>query len=416
MSITVVDSIMGSGKSTWIINYMNDHPEKRYIYVTPYLEECSRVADACSRLHFWQPKEPNKQISFLEGIKNKRNISTTHSLFQQLKLSPELIVEIKEMHYTVILDEVVETVQPFSGLRKTDYLLLLSSEWISVSDNGAVSLTERGESVSETKFQEALNFIRAGSVFLYKEMLLLWVLPPETLKLSDDIYIMTYMFEGSHLMHTLKMYGYSYQISHIEQNPYRLIPGPDVNAAERKKELDQMIHILEDEKWNSIGESVYQKKHREYVFSSGWWDKASPANKENVAKKIRNYFSYKAVGYRLDAHSCMWSIIGQTENTERKNRRILVKDYDSCCVAFNKRATNKYADVTALAAFFNVYEHPIVKEWFESNNEIIDNDKYALAILLQWIWRSAIRNNQEIHLYLPSERMRNLLIGWLRSD
>ena len=41
--IKVVDSIMGSGKTTWAINYMKANPDKRFIYVTPFLAECERV-------------------------------------------------------------------------------------------------------------------------------------------------------------------------------------------------------------------------------------------------------------------------------------------------------------------------------------------------------------------------------------
>ena len=34
--IKVVDSLMGSGKTSWAIREMNAHPEQRYLYVTPY--------------------------------------------------------------------------------------------------------------------------------------------------------------------------------------------------------------------------------------------------------------------------------------------------------------------------------------------------------------------------------------------
>ena len=49
----------------------------------------------------------------------------------------------------------------------------------------------------------------------------------------------------------------------------------------------------------------------------------------------------------------------------------------------------------------------------------INKDFYALSILLQWIWRSRIRNikdtpeQRKIDLYLPSSRMKRLLLEWL---
>ncbi len=40
---------------------------------------------------------------------------------------------------------------------------------------------------------------------------------------------------------------------------------------------------------------------------------------------------------------------------------------------------------------------------------------YALSILVQWIFRSAIRNGREIWVYVPSARMRYLLTRWIEN-
>ena len=34
--ITVVDSVMGSGKTSWAIEYMNTHYDENILYITPY--------------------------------------------------------------------------------------------------------------------------------------------------------------------------------------------------------------------------------------------------------------------------------------------------------------------------------------------------------------------------------------------
>ena len=45
----------------------------------------------------------------------------------------------------------------------------------------------------------------------------------------------------------------------------------------------------------------------------------------------------------------------------------------------------------------------------------VDEDTWALSELIQWVFRSAIRENKEINVYIPSERMRNLLVEWLNK-
>ncbi len=43
----------------------------------------------------------------------------------------------------------------------------------------------------------------------------------------------------------------------------------------------------------------------------------------------------------------------------------------------------------------------------------IQEDTYALSEMLQFIFRSAIRDGKEIELYIPSFRMRQMLKEWI---
>ena len=61
--------------------------------------------------------------------------------------------------------------------------------------------------------------------------------------------------------------------------------------------------------------------------------------------------------------------------------------------------------------FMNVNE----KKFYNLHGIEVDEDMYALSIMVQWIWRSAIRDGNEVYLYIPSRRMRELLIGWIDS-
>lgn len=45
----------------------------------------------------------------------------------------------------------------------------------------------------------------------------------------------------------------------------------------------------------------------------------------------------------------------------------------------------------------------------------INQDMYALSVLVQWIFRSAIRNGEKISIYIPSQLMRFLLTQWIEN-
>ena len=53
------------------------------------------------------------------------------------------------------------------------------------------------------------------------------------------------------------------------------------------------------------------------------------------------------------------------------------------------------------------------KKFYTKHGINVDEDAYALSIMVQWIWRSAIRDGDEIYLYIPSRRMRTLLEKWI---
>ena len=54
--IKVCDSIMGSGKTQAVINHLNTYPLGKYIYISPYLDESSRIKDGCPSLRFHEPE------------------------------------------------------------------------------------------------------------------------------------------------------------------------------------------------------------------------------------------------------------------------------------------------------------------------------------------------------------------------
>ena len=76
------------------------------------------------------------------------------------------------------------------------------------------------------------------------------------------------------------------------------------------------------------------------------------------------------------------------------------------------RGTNKYAHCSHLIYLYDQHINPYVARWLEDNSRAFD-DAYALTELIQWVWRSRVRKEQPITLYLPSPRMRQLMEEWL---
>ena len=78
-AIHIVDSVMGTGKTQACIAWMRQHPEQKYLYVTPYLDECKRIQEGAQELDFREPQEDKtKSADLLRLLSEGKNITTTH--------------------------------------------------------------------------------------------------------------------------------------------------------------------------------------------------------------------------------------------------------------------------------------------------------------------------------------------------
>jgi hypothetical protein len=139
--------------------------------------------------------------------------------------------------------------------------------------------------------------------------------------------------------------------------------------------------------------------------SMSWYGR----NKDNILisqlrNNLGNYFkNHTKTKSRLN----LWTTFKDFESV------LSGKGYTKGFLSSNMRATNDYRERTAIAYCINKYFNPYIKNFFISSNINIDEDAYALSEMIQWIFRSAIRDDKPIHAYIPSKRMRELFICWL---
>lgn len=89
--------------------------------------------------------------------------------------------------------------------------------------------------------------------------------------------------------------------------------------------------------------------------------------------------------------------------------------YTKGFVSCNARGTNEFKNKKSLAYLINFFMSPDIKQFVEHYHIEFDDNLFSLSALLQWIWRSQIRDGKSIDLYIPSERMRELLKIWINE-
>lgn len=405
MTIKICDAIMGSGKSSAVIKYMNDHPEKHYIYITPFLTEATRVTDACPSLHFKEPTIVYKNATFgkynsvYDLFRNGENIATTHAMFT--RFGAELLTYIRSNHYVLVIDEMVGMFKE-KDITVDDWEVIHKVGWL--DDSGKSLVLDKdiqydrwgclGEIHTLLK-NGNLEQVEPGQEEGY------WVMSDVILRAFDEVLVLTYQFSSQTMAYYMKMKGLEFSYVGVVRNEngeYEFCENGAYIPAYCES-LSDKIRIFDNEKINRIGD-------KRTALSCSWF-RSKKTEVDTLAKNIQNYF----INYNptIPAKFRLWSVFNGYVTQIRK------KGFYNSNLAFNARATNEYSHCRVLAYCVNIFVNPNERKYFAKYGINMDEDGYALSTMIQWIWRSAIRNGEEIWIYIPSKRMRDLLTGWIAS-
>ncbi|CAG9612409.1 hypothetical protein BACCIP111899_01585 [Bacillus rhizoplanae] len=395
--ITVVDSIMGSGKTSWALQHINEsRTDKKYIYITPYLDEVQRVINSSVSRKFIEPNNNNSEGRKLRSLKELiiagHDICATHSLFQSA--DDELLELLTGAGYTLILDEVMNVIDR-APIDKGDIELLTNQGYVEVRDNRVYWTKEDYNG----RFEDIKLYARSGNLFLHRKTFILWAFPPKIFSAFDDVYVLTYLFDAQiqRYYYDLHEMGYTYKSITKSDGRYELAEYSREN--ERREEVMKLIDLYAGQ-LNDFAD-------RRNALSTSWLDKAPEATINLIKRNVYNYFRNYCKSKTKDV---LWTTI------KKKEAKLRGKGYTKGFIPVNTRATNDYADRWALAYVYNRYMNPFERAFFEDNGVSVNEELLAVSDLLQWVWRSRIRNGQSIKLYLPSSRMRGLLKAWEKYE
>ena len=352
--------------------------------------------------HFVQPlnKGSGKLKNLNEQLERREDIAATHELFKYLDdISRDMLLAGK---YTLILDEVLNVIEQYD-IRKDDLQILKDSGCISIDPaDGMVTWNEDKKNYEDTQFEEVRRLALNHNLICIHDKMLVWRFPPDIFRYFEAVYILTYLFEGSVMKYYLEFYEIPFVKKSIYDEDDILTLGPYRQAQTAK--YRELIHIYE----GKLNENFSQEK--DSCLSSSWMrDAAKKSSKRHkdlmqIKNNVGNFFRHICKGGR---DSILWTTFKSVQNP------LSGKGYTKAFLACNCRATNEYAHTSNLAYVLNWYVHPAIIGFLSRKNVKVDQDKIALAELLQWIWRSQIRRGQPINIYIPSKRMRRLLTEWL---
>lgn len=400
--------MMGVGKTSAAIRMINQSkPEQHFIFISQFLDEVQRVKKACPNKRFFEPfkkGKTNKSDNLIELLEAGHNIATTHSLFS--KCTPRVIELIRQGNYVLILDEVMDVVEALE-IADGDTQLFFDYGILSVDEHSVVSWHAPEYLKRNGAYADFAYSVSSGYVIMDDGALMIWKFPFSMFDAFKDVYILTYMFDAQLQKYYFDLCGATYDFigaRQREDGEYEFCAVDEMTT--RCSNLLDFVHIVYDSRMNSIGDDPY-------ALSKNWFIKAEKRKIDGktlfaqIKLMLESFVRHKWEG--IPADKILWS----THKNYRS--KISGKGYASSFLAFNYRATNDYKDRNHLMYIINVYVPSGLRMYFESYGIFVNQERFALSAMVQWIWRSAIRDGKEIWLYLPSSRMRRLLENWLKE-
>lgn len=444
--IQVIDAPCGAGKTSWAVQHINEHDEDNFVFCTPFLEEIDRIRSCCGNYHRFAeplPYEGSKLDDFNNLLSSVKDIAVTHVTF--LNATSETIELVRSGSYTLIIDEALDVVMNFNNVQSVagverqsitrgDIKFLTERNIIHIQENQRV-VWNGGENENEYKFSEVERFAKLNRLYCVGDEFLVTIFPPEIFDAFENVFVLTYLFDSCTLKYYFDMFNIPYVLKTIVKNDnvYTLEDWSVRLNNEFRARCKDLIKICSDKKLND---------YKRGMLTKSWYDNAKEDDLKTMKNNLYTFFKRRCKA-KANNEEIMWTCFNDYKNKlsgpgftasrqlkaeekelpQREKQKI--EQELSCFVSCNAKATNKYQMRWALAYCIDVRYHPMIRRFFtHSNDERIsqglspirlNEEAYALSCLIQWVFRSRIRTGQDIRLYIPSRRMRELLCSWLNG-
>ena len=411
MAVYICDEMMGRGKTQAAIRYMNrlgtgENPTRRFIYVTPYKDEYMRIIRDCPDCHFDTPADyPSKIFNIVNLLKAGRNIASTHQLFASY--TPEIVQLIKDQHYTLIMDETFEVIAPMEKITPADVRDLMQRNMIAMEPE-SYRVRWLDKDYDGDTFRDMMLRAQSGTLLYYDDQFLFWMFPIEVFKAFDDAIVLTYLFDAQNQRYYFEINNvkYNYIGVHRVDGDYAYEFCSLDQETPAKAPLNSLITVIDKPKLNAIGSKRISRPELDKTMSASYFEKHAHDKKffdtcgRNIYNVFHNYCS------ALSGQT-MWSVL------QKYQEHIDTRRYNDDYVACTCRATNDYKNRIYLAYLRNIFMQPYLARYYREHGCDVNEERFALAEFVQWVWRSAIRDGGQIMLYLPPQRMRHIFTQWM---
>jgi len=395
--VTFVDRPCGYGKTSDMLDSLR--AEELYLIVVPSLTEVERVMAARPDLRFATPEdeEGTKSSHLKQLIRSHENVVCTHALYH---LNVEFYREGWLSNYNIIVDEVLSVVETVSGPNREEWEeFYIGNGYATVDEHGLIAPTEkwheRSKIVERVLERDLYERAVSGCLYRHNDSIFLSAVSPYLLKAGKTCTVLSYMVEGSLMALYLRKMGIPY---HVDKDP------------EAERRFRQSFRQLATVRGLDVGMPLSHSAQ------------SAPRNRlrcKAVAGKLRS-FKHRAgrdvfqgsEGVLVTCLKANW--YSRPDADEPKPDGLFARGSrlaeTAQWIPNTTRGTNDYKHCDVALYLWDQWLNPNVKQWLDATNE--QEKQYALSEMLQWIYRTCLRDGKPATLVIGSSRMRVLLEEW----
>lgn len=472
--ITIKDRPCGWGKSTELT--ASYKVGEKYLTVLPFLSEVDRViknAKAKSNFTLHQPDDRggSKSDHVVEIVKSGGSVACTHALLYRLGtlaterstdftrcmiagFEVDLPDEKSVLHdYHLIIDEVVNPFEVENGTQPRDFekdyvgLGMATVDAITGQAEPTAAWDERHREGCQTFKPSLYERAKSGALYVVDSKLFIMTIPLELLLNPKSVTIYTYMSEGTILLQFLRQLelrlrgtpkAFTLEIERLPEEQEKMWRD-DVRAALTVRSIPALerfpwAHAAQLETFGGRGKNKscraagnalkkftvnelvgITKANILVTCARTLWFSSAPKKKPAAGPLAEHA--------RLFGHP--WK--DDTDSDGSPNWRTNGVRW----IGNTTRGVNDYISCTHAIYLYDQHPNPQLLHFLnmpgKSQASRDFSDAYALSELVQWLFRCCIRRGgisgsrplatlrSKATVYIPSERMRHLLINWLNT-
>lgn len=410
----IIDRACGTGKTSEMLASLQSN--RKYLLVSPSLSEIERfVTDAPDGVEIVAPKEGKgpKLMQLEKLLTEGKSVAITHKLFFMTLRLAHLMTK-----YEIIVDEAPNPVTCVNTINADAFheavvgggYATICPDTLQVQPTAKWIKWQRDmvDSDGEPTYANGLHSdiykpAIQGQLHVGETGIFAVATPNQVLLSGRSLTVMTYLSEGTYIHAYLKMLSKS--------QPKAAFTVIQETPSEWLEQVRELVTV----------EDLALPKHLKLSFS-----KQTRRSKDATCKAIggalknllyRRWKRVKRTDILITCARDKWfdDRKGRYPGEWAKYSRLFGRDYGKDGVQWlpNKtRGTNDYKHASHAIYLYSMSPNPMVQNFLGVTGQRFA-DEYALAEMVQWIWRTRVRDGLPITVAIPDDRMQSIFKSWL---